>query len=158
MMNTIGTDTGTSYKITLEGYNVVSTKDKNATVVYDVTFSVKQLSNSQQQPDRILFSLSGGKRYSEFRDLYKTVSSIPEPGTSSSPREGSSHHFKYDFPSKMFFGNTNVDNIEKRKNELQLFCDQLTQQLIKESRLVGTSGELYGAILKFFEVNGQHHI
>eukprot|EP00697_Spironema_sp_BW2_P009427 gnl/Spiro4/2428_TR1162_c0_g2_i1.p1 gnl/Spiro4/2428_TR1162_c0_g2~~gnl/Spiro4/2428_TR1162_c0_g2_i1.p1 ORF type:complete len:172 (+),score=5.16 gnl/Spiro4/2428_TR1162_c0_g2_i1:41-517(+) len=155
-----------SFTITVDGYNVVTTKDKHATVIYDITFTVKNIlaqqspvnqssssapsssSSSHNNNSHTLFSMTVNKRYSELRDLFKTLTSI----ISSSPSTNISGNsdFKYDFPPKLIFGNTNPENIEKRKLELQHFFDQVTMQLVLENRMEGTGGEIYKSVLQFF--------
>ncbi|EFC40841.1 predicted protein [Naegleria gruberi] len=160
-----------SFSLTIDGYNVVTTKDKHATVIYDVTFTVKSiLPVDSQSPSKltrtksqaIVFTLSVAKRYSELRDLYKQLSSIThqhsETSDSSQMQTIGATDVKYDFPGKIFFGNTNPETIEKRKTELQHFLDQVTMQLVLENRLEGSGGEIYKRVLKFFEINETHHI
>ncbi|KAG2373493.1 hypothetical protein C9374_012100 [Naegleria lovaniensis] len=169
-----------SFSITVDGYNVVTTKDKHATVVYDLTFIVKNpvavssscyssvVNNSSSVSNQqVLIAMTVGKRYSELRELFKTLTSIliqQQHSTSTTTNSSSStssisvNEFKFDFPPKLIFGNTNPENIEKRKVELQHFFDQVTMQLVLENRTEGVSGEMYKTVLQFFEVQNTHYI
>ncbi|KAF0973375.1 hypothetical protein FDP41_008582 [Naegleria fowleri] len=173
-----------SFSIIVDGYNVVTTKDKHATVMYDLTFIVKNpipLSSScstntaisTHNNQQILISMTVGKRYSELRELFKNLTSIlnshahqhhstlnssTAATTTSSMSTTLAQEFKFDFPPKLLFGNTNPEIIEKRKVELQHFFDQVTMQLVLENRTEGVSGEMYKTVLQFFQVQNTHYI
>ncbi|KAL9648779.1 hypothetical protein ABK040_003713 [Willaertia magna] len=163
-----------SFKISVDGYNMVTTKDKNSTVIYDVTFVVKRISNTFSSPtsptsttssssmmnslntnsscvnnkknsDGTLFSLQVQKRYTEMRELYKKLNeTFPE--------------LKLSFPPKLLFGNTNPETIERRKSELQLFFDQLTNLLSNETINQTHGTPIYDVVLPFFEDKDKHYV